>query len=94
MNYLLVTLCQFLDLEEDSTDIIEPNTTQIKMLRRPATTIKLTPEDILEYDDSIAMKQQSSFSHVDQTQEQDKLHPIIFKEPLLTRNERIGIPEK
>lgn len=28
------------------------------MLRRPATTIKLTPEDILEYDESVAKQQE------------------------------------
>lgn len=28
------------------------------MLRRPATTIKLTPEDILEYDELVAKQQE------------------------------------
>lgn len=62
------------------------------MLRRPATTIKLTPEDILEYDDSVLLQQSASISLVDHNQEQDKsLTGIIFKEPLQNKNERIGV---
>ncbi|KAK6466064.1 hypothetical protein DFJ63DRAFT_333443 [Scheffersomyces coipomensis] len=38
------------------------------MLRRPATTIRLTPEDILEYDDTLAQQQ-----HEKQQQEQLQL---------------------
>lgn len=43
---------------------------QIKMLRRPATTIKLTPEDVLEYDDSL-LNQQNSQHHFQQLHDQN-----------------------
>ena len=39
------------------------------MLRREATTIRLSPEDILEYDDSVA-QQQKQKQELQQGQEQ------------------------
>lgn len=46
------------------------------MLRRPATTIKLTPEDILEYDELVAKQQEQPVGQLqilnnDQFQESD-----------------------
>lgn len=62
------------------------------MLRRPATTIKLTPEDILEYDDSVLLRESAVPSLVDHNQEQDKSATgITFKEPLQSKNERVGV---
>ncbi|ODV81933.1 uncharacterized protein CANTADRAFT_3988 [Suhomyces tanzawaensis NRRL Y-17324] len=46
------------------------------MLRRQATTIKLTPEDILEYDDSLAQKQLQR----QQEQQKDQAHRSILQE--------------
>lgn len=56
------------------------------MLRRPATTITLTPDDILEYDESV--------STAPSLPADPKGAPAIFKEPLLSRNERLGIDKK
>ncbi|KAG2733217.1 hypothetical protein G9P44_004207 [Scheffersomyces stipitis] len=73
------------------------------MLRRPATTIKLTPEDILEYDDSLAQQQQpqvqqnTSFSHEQLLQEQinnstnEIVPPYKPTEQQPTRDDRIGV---
>ncbi|KAF3990186.1 hypothetical protein FT663_02197 [Candidozyma haemuli var. vulneris] len=63
------------------------------MLRRPATTIKLTPEDVLEYDDSVAVQKAQNETQIDSNQELDKSHTnITFKEPSLAgRNERLGV---
>lgn len=63
------------------------------MLRRPATTIKLTPEDVLDFDDSVALQKSRNETQIEQRQEQDKSHPhITFKEPsVLGRNERLGL---
>lgn len=61
------------------------------MLRRTATTIKLNPEDILEYDDSLA-KSSQQFAYNETTNNDEQDHSILkFKdqEPL-TRDERIG----
>lgn len=61
------------------------------MLRRPATTIKLTPEDILHYDDSVQLRQKSGLQ-IDNNQEQEKSQDgILFKEPLQSRNDRMGV---
>lgn len=57
------------------------------MLRRPATTISLTPEDVLEYDDSVSQRQ----SNAPVDRDQEKMHLPIFKEPMQLRNERIGL---
>ncbi len=47
------------------------------MLRRPATTIRLTPEDILEYDDALAQQkyqQQLELQQQQQQQQQQHFH--------------------
>ncbi len=46
------------------------------MLRRPATTIKLTPEDVLEYDDSL-LDQQNSQHHFQQLHDQNHNDSIL-----------------
>lgn len=61
------------------------------MLRRPATTIKLTPEDILEYDDSVQLAAvKDDFPHVQQEQLDVRVQPSVLK-PEPTRDERIGV---
>ncbi|OVF07072.1 hypothetical protein EJF18_10599 [Clavispora lusitaniae] len=60
------------------------------MLKRPATTIRLTPEDIMEYDESVSMHK-STFDNPDRTQEEKSQGGISFKEPAQARNDRIGI---
>lgn len=62
------------------------------MLRRPATTIKLTPEDVLEYDDSVAEQKSQNETQIDLHQEDKTVPTITFKEPSLAgRNERLGV---
>lgn len=53
------------------------------MLRRPATTIKLTPEDVLEYDDNL-LDQQSSQNHTQQLH--DQTNDFILQEQMNTSN--------
>ncbi|KAK6458158.1 anaphase-promoting complex, subunit CDC26 [Scheffersomyces xylosifermentans] len=58
------------------------------MLRRPATTIKLTPEDVLEYDDTLAHQQaqqvQQSLQQQQQQQQQSYSHDQILQEQINT----------
>lgn len=69
------------------------------MLRRPATVIKLTPEDVLEYDDSLMSKEAHSHdgnSQVQQNQEHMLQEQINNSSELIqdykeTRDERIGV---
>lgn len=65
------------------------------MLRRTATTIKLTPEDILEYDDNLAKSAQEYPYNQEISNNDEQDHSILkFKdlpEESLTRDERIGI---
>ncbi|CAH2353596.1 hypothetical protein CLIB1423_11S03312 [[Candida] railenensis] len=65
------------------------------MLRRTATTIKLTPEDILEYDDNLAKAAQEYPYNQGISNNDEQDHSILkFKdlpEESLTRDERIGI---
>lgn len=69
------------------------------MLRRPATVIKLTPEDVLEYDDSLLSKEAHSLdgnSQVQQNQEhmlQEQINNSseLIQEYKETRDERIGV---
>lgn len=64
------------------------------MFRRPATTIKLTPEDVLEYDDSVAVqKTQLLGGHIDLNQELETSQANLpIKEPSVQgRNERMGV---
>lgn len=62
------------------------------MLRRPATEIKLTPEDILEYDDSLVQ----DHSHNDKLAQQSELQEQINNSSELitefkSRDERVGV---
>lgn len=61
------------------------------MLRRGATTIKLTPEDILEYDktaNSDLQRQNLTYLKDDQLQEQE---PDVSINTYKDRNERMGV---
>lgn len=67
------------------------------MLRRPATTIKLSPEDILEYDESLKQQQQQQQQEQQQqqdTQEHNQLKQTINDQfsPQLILQEQIGGP--
>ncbi|KAK6203305.1 uncharacterized protein RJT21DRAFT_125779 [Scheffersomyces amazonensis] len=44
------------------------------MLRRPATSIKLTPEDVLEYDDYLSLQQQHMNERIQQQQQIQQQH--------------------
>lgn len=60
------------------------------MLRRGATTIKLTPEDILEYDKTATsdlQRQNLSYLKEDQLQEHE---PDLSLNTYKDRNDRIG----
>lgn len=59
------------------------------MLRRPATAIRLTPEDIMEYDNSVSLNPDASVYQQD-ANDLSKHLLGIFKEPL-SRNERMGV---
>lgn len=68
------------------------------MLRRPATTIKLTPEDILEYDDAKAVASDSNSTFANNSQLQE--HPsdadsssLSFKDlnAVRAREDRLGV---
>ncbi|CUM64692.1 uncharacterized protein PRCAT00002301001 [Priceomyces carsonii] len=77
------------------------------MLRRPATTIKLTPEDILEYDDSLEKQKEESKESQEksnlilQEQVNDSNHDFKDTKGMLgtilpqavgqTRDDRIGV---
>ncbi|EGV63090.1 hypothetical protein PSN45_004642 [Yamadazyma tenuis] len=59
------------------------------MLRRAATTIKLTPEDIVEYDEAVsAGLQGNSYLKEENLQEQE---PDISISNYKDRNERMGV---
>lgn len=53
------------------------------MLRRPATTIKLTPEDILEYDDTLMDQQNVQLQY---HQKQHQHDDFILQEQINTNN--------
>lgn len=61
------------------------------MLRRPATVITLTPEDVLRYDESV--QERSSYPQIDRHQEQGHNRPVAPKdmpsgEPMRTEDDR------
>ena len=63
----------------------------ITMLRRGATTIKLTPEDIQEYDKTVnseIQRQNLTYLKVDQLQEQE---PDVSINTYKDRNDRMGV---
>lgn len=57
------------------------------MLRREATTIKLTPEDILEYDNRVATVQQNSYIKDDNNEQDADVSITNYK----NRNDRMGV---
>lgn len=64
------------------------------MLRRAATTIKLTPEDILEYDKSVSIQEkgdQTSYLKDEQLQEHINEPEVSMKYKQQTRNDRMGV---
>ncbi|CAK7917656.1 hypothetical protein CAAN3_21S01442 [[Candida] anglica] len=71
-----------------------PYTFIYTMLRRPATTIKLTPEDILEYDDALSRNSQSAPYNEQSSHNEEQEHTILKFKDLpdvsVTRDERIG----
>ncbi|KAL7662459.1 hypothetical protein ABC855_g4706 [[Candida] zeylanoides] len=60
------------------------------MLRRTATTIKLTPEDILEYDDSLARNPQKYASYDETNNDEQDNSALRYKDDQ-SRDERIGV---
>lgn len=69
------------------------------MLRRPATVIKLTPEDVLEYDDSLMSKESQSQDGNNQEQqhqehvlqEQINNSSELIQDYKDSRDDRIGL---
>lgn len=64
------------------------------MLRRAATTIKLTPEDILEYDKSVSIQEkedQTSYLKDEQLQEHIHEPEVSLKYKQQSRNDRMGV---
>lgn len=58
------------------------------MLRRPATSIKLTPEDILEYDDALELQHQEEVLKSEQ-----QLNDVILQEQVSNSSEVHYKPE-
>jgi len=64
------------------------------MLRRPITTIKLTPEDVLEYDDSLSSTQTNSKTEAESESSNVRDHQASSNGPTKlkkSRNERLGV---